>query len=199
MTPLPAIEPITLRGRRVLLEPLAAAHLPGLAAALADGELWRIPVTLVPHPDELPAFFETAQTRLRAQRELAFATIDIESQATVGSTRFMNIDRDNRRVEIGFTFIARAWQRSHINTEAKLLMLNHAFDTWQCNRVELITDVLNDKSRNAIRRIGAQEEGILRSHMIMRDGRLRDSVVYSIVRSEWPDVKASLTRRVAGN
>ena len=111
----------------------------------------------------------------------------------------MAINREHRRVEIGFTFIAQRWQRSYVNTEAKYLMLRHAFEEWGCNRVELITDVLNTKSRQAILRLGAKEEATLRSHMIMRDGRIRDSVLYSVIQSEWPRVKAALEAKIAAN
>jgi RimJ/RimL family protein N-acetyltransferase len=183
---------IALRGRRVALEPLEARHLAGLAAAIRDGNLWEIPVTMVPHPDELPQFLRVAEARHALQLELAFATVELASGAVVGSTRFMNINREHRRVEIGFTFIARSWQRSHINTEAKFLMLRHAFEAWGCNRVEFITDALNERSRTAIRRLGAQEEGVLRQHMIMRGGRLRDSVIHSVTSGEWPAVKRRL-------
>lgn len=192
LDPKKAIERVELRGPRVALEPLAAQHLPGLASAISDGSLWEIPVTSVPHPAELPLFLERAAERYDAQVERQFATIDIASGAVVGSTRFMNINREHRRVEIGFTFIARSWQRTHVNTEAKYLMLQHVFDKWGCNRVELLTDVLNARSRAAIRRIGATEEGVLRNHMIMRDGRKRDSVIHSIVVDEWPAVRGRL-------
>ena len=198
LSPTEPIERIALRGMRVALEPLSAEHLPGLAAAIADGQLWSIPVTLVPHPDELSAFLKQAETRYAAQQERPFATIDLASGAIVGSTRFMAINREHRRVEIGFTFIAQRWQRSYVNTEAKYLMLRHAFEDWDCHRVEFITDVLNTKSRQAIQRLGAKEEGTLRSHMIMRDGRVRDSALYSVIRSEWPRVKSALETKVAG-
>ncbi len=192
------IERVALRGQRIALEPLTEAHLPGLAAAIADGALWAIPVTLVPRPDELAEFLRQAETRYAQQLERPFATIDLASGAIVGSTRFMAINRDHRRVEIGFTFLAQRWQRSYVNTEAKYLMLQHAFETWDCHRVELITDALNGKSRQAILRLGALEEGIMRNHMIMRDGRVRDSVLYSVVRGDWPRVKAGLEAKMGG-
>jgi RimJ/RimL family protein N-acetyltransferase len=191
------IEEIELRGKRVLLEPLARKHLPGLAAAIHDGELWKLPVTLVPHPDELESFLSVAQARQAAQQELAFATIDLVSGRVVGSTRFMKMEARHRRTEIGFTFIAASWQRSYVNTEAKYLMLRHAFETWGCERVEFITDVLNTRSRQAILRIGAAEEGVMRNHMIMRDGRNRDSVLHSVIASEWPQIRAGLESKVA--
>jgi RimJ/RimL family protein N-acetyltransferase len=190
------IERVVLRGQRVALEPLCSEHLPGLSAAIKDGELWSIPVTLVPHPDELPEFLKRAESRYAAHLERAFATIDLASGTIVGSTRFMSINREHRRVEIGFTFLAQRWQRSYVNTEAKYLMLRHAFEEWECNRVEFITDVLNTKSRHAILRLGAKEEGVLRHHMIMRDGRIRDSAIYSVIRSEWPQVKSALEEKL---
>ena len=199
LSPNEPIERVALRGKRVALEPLSAEHLQGLATAIADGELWSIPVTLVPHPDDLTEFLKQAETRYAAQLERPFATVDLASRAIVGSTRFMAINREHRRVEIGFTFIAQRWQRSYVNTEAKYLMLRHAFEVWGCNRVEFITDILNTKSRQAILRLGAKEEATLRSHMIMRDGRTRDSALYSVVRSEWPRVKSALEVRVAAD
>jgi RimJ/RimL family protein N-acetyltransferase len=190
------IEKQVLAGQRVRLEPLTAAHLAGLADAVRDGELWKIPVTIVPPPDQLDGFLAAAEAAFSAGRELAYATIDIASGTVVGSTRFRCIEAAHRRVEIGFTFLAASWQQTHINTEAKYLMLRHAFEHWEVNRVELLTDVLNDKSRRAIARIGAQQEGILRSHMVMRDGRLRDSVIFSLIRREWPETRIALERKL---
>lgn len=190
------IESLTLLGRCVKLEPLAEHHLPGLADVINDGDLWQLPVTNVPHPKDLPQFLEAAQSAYGTQRELAFATIDLATGRVVGGTRFRNIEAAHKRLEIGFTFVAQSWQRSHINTEAKYLMLTHAFEQWGCNRVELLTDVLNAKSRNAIERIGARQEGILRSHMVMRDGRIRDSVIFSITSAEWPQVKQALQAKL---
>ena len=128
---------------------------------------------------------------------IVFATVEQSSQRVVGSTRFMNIDRANRRVEIGSTWIAPPWQRSAINTEAKYLMLRHAFEEWNCIRVELKTDALNQKSRNAILRIGAKEEGTLRQHVVTWTGRVRDSVYFSILASEWPAIKLTLEAKLA--
>lgn len=187
---------VTLESPRVRLEPLNQSHLPGLAEAIRDGELWNLPVTSVPPPEQLPAFLDAAQAAFTAGRELAFATIDKCSGRVAGSTRFRCIEAAHRRVEIGFTFIGRSWQRSHVNSEAKLLMLEHAFEHWQVNRVELLTDLLNHASRNAIARLGAREEGLLRSHMVMRDGRIRDSLIFSIIASEWPTVRAGLQARL---
>jgi RimJ/RimL family protein N-acetyltransferase len=190
------LEKVVLDGERVRLEPLEKRHLSGLDAAIADGELWTIPVTFVPRPEDLGSFFESADDAFRNGRELAFATIDKATGKIAGSTRFRCIELAHRRAEIGFTFLGQSWQRTHVNTEAKFLMLKHAFESWELNRVELLTDVLNTKSRNAIARVGAREEGILRSHMVMRDGRIRDSVMFSIVRSEWAAVKAMLVKRM---
>lgn len=186
------IEKVTLRGSRVRLEPLVHGHLAGLAEAIADGALWEIPVTTVPPPTDLPKFLKNAESAFDMQRELAFATIDVGSATVVGSTRFRNIETEDKRAEIGFTFIAKSWQRTYVNTEAKYLMLCHAFEEWEFNRVEFLTDVLNTQSRNAISRIGAKEEGVLRSHMVMPSGRIRDSAIYSITSSEWPHVKRNL-------
>ncbi len=190
------IEKVALEGHTVRLEPLAPYHAPGLAKAISDGELWKIPVTVVPHLEDLHSFFEAAESAFLAQKELAFAIVDKVSNAVAGSTRFRCIELVHKRVEIGFTFLAKSWQRTRVNTEAKYLMLKHAFESWQFNRVELLTDVLNTKSRNAIARLGAKEEGTVRSHMIMRDGRIRDSVMFSIVRDEWPSVKQTLEQKM---
>lgn len=190
------LEKMRLEGTRVLLESVGPQHLAGLASAVEDGKLWEIPVTFVPHPQDLAAFIDFAEAALCAGREHAFAIIDKDSGKIAGSTRFRCIDFGHQRAEIGFTFLGQSWQRSHINTEAKYLMLEHAFENWELNRVELLTDVLNKKSREAIVRIGAKEEGILRNHMVMRDGRIRDSIVFSIVKAEWPAVKARLAQKI---
>lgn len=190
------LEKVVLQGRQVRLEPLAPQHRDGLARAILDGELWKLPVTIVPRPDDLGEFLDAAQAAWAAGRELAFATVDEESGTIVGSTRFRCVEMAHKRLEIGFTFIARSWQRTHINTEAKYLMLRHAFEALHFNRVELLTDLLNDASRAAIARLGAQQEGVIRSHMIMRDGRIRDSVLFSIVAAEWPAVKRALEQKL---
>lgn len=195
-TPTTRLEKVRLDGARVALEPLGQQHLEGLASAVEDGRLWEIPVTFVPHPQDLAAFVEQAEAAFRDGREHAFAIIDKASGKIAGSTRFRCIDFGHQRAEIGFTFLGQSWQRSHINTEAKYLMLKHAFESWDLNRVELLTDVLNSKSRAAIARIGAKEEGILRNHMVMRDGRLRDSVIFSIVKAEWPEVAVRLAQKI---
>jgi RimJ/RimL family protein N-acetyltransferase len=190
------IEKTTLVGSKIKLEPLAQSHLPGLAEAINDGALWKVPVTFVPHPQDLPQFLSNAEAGFLAERELAFVTIDLASGAIVGCTRFRCIDIQHKRVEIGFTFIAKSWQKTYVNTEAKYLMLRHAFEQWNSNRVEFLTDALNTKSRTAISRLGARQEGTLRSHMIMRDGRIRDSVMFSVIGTEWPLVKHSLEAKL---
>lgn len=191
------IDKVILEGERVRLEPVSAAHLPGLAEAIQDGKLWEIPLTFVPPPDELSPFLANAESAFEAGKELAFATLDARSGRVMGSTRFRCIEVAHRRVEIGFTFLAASAQRTHVNTEAKYLMLRHAFEVWGCHRVELLTDERNAKSRAAIRRIGAREEGTLRHHMVMRDGFVRNSVIYGIVAPEWPAAKAALQAKLA--
>lgn len=190
------LEKAVLSGPRVRLEPLSEAHLPGLAQAIADGELWQIPVTFVPHARDLPQFFEDAESAFAAGKELAFAVMDAASSSVVGSTRFRCIEPAHHRAEIGFTFLAASWQRTYVNTEAKRLMLGHAFEAWGCNRVELLTDERNAKSRSAIARLGARQEGVLRQHMVMRDGHIRNSVIYSITALDWPQVKAALDAKL---
>ncbi|MDA0735435.1 MAG: GNAT family protein [Chloroflexi bacterium] len=192
------IEPVVLEGKHVRLEPLDEGHRERLCQAISDGELWNLFVTLVPHPDDTEQFLRNAKSAQARGDGLAFATIDKASDDIVaGSTRFMKADLPNKRIEIGYTFLGQTWQKSKINTEAKLLMLTHAFETLHLNRVELLTDYLNSNSRRAIARLGAKEEGILRSHMVMPDGRIRDSVIYSITAHEWPGVKQNLSSKIA--
>lgn len=189
--------PIILEGEFVRLEPLSTHHKQGLCDAICDGELWNLFVTLVPHPKDIDSFFSNAKNTFDNNEGIAFATIDQQTNKIVGSTRFMKANLPNKRVEIGFTFLGQSWQKTKINTEAKLLMLSHAFETMELNRVELLTDYLNTNSRNAILRLGAKEEGILRNHMVMPDGRIRDSVIYSIIKNEWPGVKQHLLYKIA--
>ncbi|HLF29039.1 MAG TPA: GNAT family protein [Anaerolineae bacterium] len=191
------IEPITLTGRTIRLEPLSLDHHTRLCEVGLDEEIWRWTTALVRTPDDMRAYLETALKWQAESTALPFVTIEQSSGRAVGSTRFGNIDRANRRVEIGWTWIGLKWQRTSVNTEAKYLMLRHAFETWGCIRVELKTDSLNARSRAAILRIGAQEEGTLRNHMITDSGRLRHSVYYSIIDSEWPEVKTRLEEKLA--
>ncbi|MBI4473532.1 MAG: GNAT family N-acetyltransferase [Acidobacteria bacterium] len=186
------IEPGTLEGRYVRLEPLKLAHVPGLAEVGLDPELWRWTTTELRTVEDMRTYVESA-LELQAQRKACpFATVERVSGRVIGSTRFANIAMEDRHVEIGWTWVTRPWQRTAINTEAKYLMLRHAFETWKCIRVELKTDALNVRSRAAILRIGAKEEGIFRNHMITRTGRIRDTVYFSIIDSEWPGVKQRL-------
>ena len=195
------LPPLILEGEVVRLEPLRREHTPLLWDAAKDSldDLFR----WIPYPMRTPEDFRHSVDRILQEQErglsVPFATIERASGRAIGSTRFMNMDLPNYRVEIGSTWIAPAWQRTASNTEAKYLMLRHAFEQWQCLRVELKTDSLNQRSRNAILRLGAKEEGTLRQHMVTWNGRRRDSVYFSILDSEWPAVKARLEARLAGS
>jgi len=190
------IEPVTLEGRHVRLEPLARAHHAALTAVGLEPELWRWIPTQIRTPEEMNAYIEIALKEQERGVSLPFAIIEKSGGRAIGSTRYGNIDRTHHRVEIGWTWVAPAWQRTAINTEAKYLLLRHAFETLGCMRVELKTDSLNERSRAAILRIGAREEGIFRNHMITSTGRIRHTVYFSIIDSEWPDVKARLQSRL---
>lgn len=186
------VGPVTLEGRQVRLEPLAMAHLAGLAEIGLDEELWRwIPVPVRTRED-LAAYIQTALDEQERGVSLPFALVEKTTGRAIGSTRYGNIDRTHHRVEIGWTWVGREWQRTAVNTEAKYLLLRHAFEMLRCIRVELKTDSLNERSRAAILRIGAREEGIFRNHMITASGRIRHSAYYSIVDTEWPAAKARL-------
>lgn len=190
------IEPVVLEGEFVRLEPLKIEHFDALCDVGLDESLWRLTANIVKKPEDLRRYVESALSDFEKGIALPFVTMDRAQNKIVGSTRFGNIDTSNRKTEIGWTWINPAWQRTYINSEAKLLMLTHAFETWNCIRVELKTDVLNDKSRNAMLRIGAKEEGTLRNHMITESGRFRDSVFFSIIESEWQKVKENLTAKL---
>jgi N-acetyltransferase len=195
------IKPVVLEGNFVRLEPLRRENLKPLWEVAKDAaeQIFR----WIPYPMRSPEDFEQwAEKALEEQERgesLVFVTVERSAGRLIGSTRFMNVDRENRRVEIGSTWIAPAWQRTAINTEAKYLMVKHAFEQWGCIRVELKTDALNQRSRNAILRIGAKEEGTLRRHLVTWTGRVRDTVYFSILDSEWPEVKARLERRLVGS
>jgi RimJ/RimL family protein N-acetyltransferase len=191
------LDPVTLESPRVRLEPLDPAHAEALLAAAADGNLWNLKVTIVPSRATLPGYLAEAFTAAAAGREQPFVIRDRATDRIVGTTRYRNIDLLHRRVEIGSTWLALSAQRTPINTHAKLLLLTHAFETLGCQRVELVTDALNARSRAAILRLGAVEEGIYRCHLIMPDGRQRDSVMFGILAAEWPRVKAGLVARAA--
>ena len=191
------VRPCVLEGGCVRLVPLVLDHLDGLCAVGLDEELWRWTVSQVRTRDEMRAYIEAALGEFRVGRALPFTTFEKRSNRAVGSTRFGSIDAPNRRLEIGWTWLGRPWQRTPLNTEAKYLMLRHAFETLGCLRVEFKTDALNDRSRRALLRIGATEEGILRSHVVTATGRVRDSVYYSLLAREWPAVKDRLERRLS--
>jgi len=191
-----AVSPVTLTGAHVQLEPLAKAHLAGLAEVGLDQELWRWIPTPVRTQEEMAAYIETALDEQARGMSLPFAIMEQATGRAIGSTRYGNIDRTHHRVEIGWTWLARESQRTAMNTEAKYLLLRHAFETLGCLRVELKTDSLNEKSRAAILRIGAQEEGVFRNHMITSTGRVRHTVYFSIIDSEWPTVKARLEAKL---
>ena len=194
-SPAPAFTPapVTLTGEWVRLEPLSLErHLDPLASIALDPDLWRWTLNVVQTKDDLRRYLEEALREQAEGRSLPFATIDLASGRAAGCTRFGNIETRHRRVEIGWTWVGREYQRTRVNTEAKLLMLQHAFETWGCHRVELKTNVLNERSRNAMLRIGAKEEGILRKHALNDRGVPRDTVYYSVIDSEWPVVKTRL-------
>lgn len=184
--------PVTLAGRFIRLEPLRADHAAPLWEAVEDPDIFRWFPNPLRTAEEMWAFVATGLADHAAGRALPFVVVDRATGALAGSTRFGNIDADNRRAEIGWTWYAPRFQRTPVNTEAKLLLLTHAFETWGCVRVELKTDALNTRSRAAIARIGATEEGTLRRHIRRGDGSFRDTVYFSILDSEWPDRKAAL-------
>jgi N-acetyltransferase len=211
------VEPVTLAGQHVRLEPLSAAHADSLIAAATDGKLWDTQVTIIPNPAGMDDYIKYALDGLAHRTQLPFVIISNasrgevtgrasrresesapnRSERIVGSTRFYEIFPHDRKCAIGYTWLAKSAQRTPVNTECKLLLLTHAFETWKCVRVELITDVLNEQSRKAILRLGAKQEGILRKHLILPTGRVRDSVFFSIIDEEWPEVKAALKRRLS--
>ncbi|WP_412069365.1 GNAT family N-acetyltransferase [Rubrivirga sp. IMCC43871] len=189
--------PTVLEGTHVRLEPLTRDHADALAEVALDPELWAWTASAVRSRADLDAYLDTALAMQADGTALPFATVHRASGRVVGSTRFGNFVAAHRRVEIGWTFVAAPWQRTPVNTEAKLLMLRHAFDTLGLTRVEWKTDALNARSRAAILRLGAVEEGTLRHHMVVADGRLRDTVYFSVTAVEWPAVEARLVERLA--
>ncbi|HEX2189882.1 MAG TPA: GNAT family protein [Longimicrobiaceae bacterium] len=191
------LEPVVLAGRHVRLEPLAPEHVPALCEAGLDPELWRWTLSAVRTPEEMRAYVEAALRERDAGRALPFATVEAAGGRVVGSTRIAGLSAADRRVEVGWSWVGRPWQRTPANTEAKYLMLRHAFETLGMARVELKTDALNQRSRAAILRLGAREEGTLRRHMRSQDGRMRDTVYFSILDDEWPEVRARLEEMLA--
>lgn len=196
--PLKITLPLTLEGAVVRLEAIRHEHAQLFWDVAKDDleDIFRWIPYVMKTPDDFRKVVDKAFEEQERGESVVFATVEKHTGRVVGSTRFMNIDRGNRRVEIGSTWIGKPWQRTAVNTEAKYLMLRHAFEVWGCFRVELKTDALNEKSRNAILRIGAKEEGTLRRHVLTWTGRVRDSVYFSILDSEWADVKAKLEGRL---
>jgi RimJ/RimL family protein N-acetyltransferase len=188
------VDPVTLEFNGVRLEPLALHHLDGLRAAAADGELWNLRITSVPEPQDTEAYIRTA---LEMNNRVAFAVVDASSDTVIGTTSYHDIMPAIDRAEIGYTWYAKSRQRSHVNTSCKLLLLSHAFDTLGCAVVGLRTDNFNYASQAAIERLGAKKDGVLRHHAPRRDGTVRDTVMYSIVRGEWHEIKSHLHYRLA--
>jgi RimJ/RimL family protein N-acetyltransferase len=191
------MNPPKLEGQHVSLRLMSKADAGALVAAASDGELWNLMFTVVPNQATVDAYVDTALRGFEAQTVVPFVTVSRACGEVIGSTRFWKIDLVNRSLEIGHTWLAKRWQRSAANTEAKYLMLRHAFEVLNCVRVQFTTDVLNEASRAAILRLGAVEEGLIRNERIMPDGRKRSSVRYSIIDTEWPAVRSALERRLA--
>ena len=188
---MPWLEPVNLSGPHARLEPLSPAHREGLVDAVKDGELWKLWYTSVPKPENMQKEIDRRLSLQAAGTMLPFTVFDAEG-AIAGMTTYMNVDAANRRVEIGSTWYAKRVQRTPLNTQCKLLLLTHAFETLDCIAVEFRTHFFNHQSRRAIERLGAKQDGILRNHQIAPNGTLRDTVVFSIIASEWPTVKAHL-------
>ena len=186
------VQPVTLSSHGVELTPLSLAHEPGLRAAAADGELWKLRVTSVPTPESTRAYIEQALAAREAGDRLAFAVIEQATGKVLGCTSYHDVLPAVKRVEIGWTWYAQSMQRSHVNTTCKLLMLTHAFETLQCHVVGWRTDNFNFASQRAIERLGARRDGVIRGHALRRDGTIRDTVMYSLRAGEWPEVKAQL-------
>lgn len=190
------VQPVTLEGRGVRLEPLVASHEAGLAAAASDGRLWDLWFTSVPSPPEVAQYIQFALDGQSAGTMLPWAVRELSSDKIVGSTRYHDIVATIDRVEIGWTWYAASWQRTHVNAACKMLLLSHAFDTLGCAIVGLRTDNFNFASQKAIERLGAKRDGVLRHHYARRDGSVRDSFMYSILREEWADVRKNLEFRL---
>jgi RimJ/RimL family protein N-acetyltransferase len=190
------VEPVVLEGRGVRLEPLSVEHEDGLAAAVADGRLWKLWFTSVPRPAEMGAYIAGALAGQRAGHMLAWAVRDVMSGTIVGSTRYHDIVPEIDRVEVGYTWYAQSWQRTRVNTTCKLLLLMHAFDALGCQVVGLRTDAFNFRSQQAIEGLGAKKDGVIRHSKMRADGTVRDTVMYSILRTEWFDVRRHLELRL---
>lgn len=192
-----AIAPVTLEGFGVRLEPLGHEHEPGLAAAASDGELWKLWFTSVPEPADTHGYVDAALEGQRAGHMLAWAVRELATNTIAGSTRYHDIVPAIDRVEIGYTWYAKRWQKTSVNTACKLLLLTHAFVSLGCGVVGLRTDNFNFGSQHAIEALGAKKDGVIRHHHPRRDGTVRDTVIYSILAAEWPDVKRHLELRLA--
>ncbi len=187
-----AVAPVTLEGSGIRLEPLSADHRQGIEAAVADGRLWELWYTRVPEPNDVQEYISSALAGQQAGHMLPWAIRELGTGTIIGSTRYHDIVPDIDRVEIGYTFYAKRWQRTHVNTTCKLLLLRHAFDALGCQVVGLRTDNFNFTSQRAIERLGAKKDGVIRHHGLRRDGSVRDTVMYSVLAREWPDVKKHL-------
>jgi len=187
----------TLVGKTIRLRPLCASDGAALVQAASDGELWNLPFTVVPSTETVGEYLRSALEGQAAGTVMPFAIETLSPKRVIGSTRFYKIDRKNRKLEIGHTWISASWQRTCVNTEAKLLLLRYAFEQLGCVRVQFQTDEINEKSRRAILRLGAKQEGILRNERIMPDGRIRNSVRFSIIDVEWPEVRRFLEERLS--
>jgi len=191
------LEPTTLEGHGVRLEPLLSAHKEGLRAAVSDGQLWELWYTRVPEPRDVGAYIAAALEGQRAGHMVPWVVRELSSGRIIGSTRYHDIMAAIDRVEIGYTWYAKSWQRTHVNTACKLLLFGHAFETLGCKVDGLRTDNFNFASQRAIERLGAKKDGVIRHHAQRRDGSVRDTVIYSVLASEWPDVKKNLLLRLA--
>jgi RimJ/RimL family protein N-acetyltransferase len=192
-----APQPVTLQGGSIRLEPMTADHVSGLEAAARDGELWNLRVTSVPAPGETPAYVAAALKGQADGHMLPFVVVDTGSGRVIGSTRYHDIVAAVERLEIGYTWYGRSWQRTHVNTTCKLLLMQHAFETLGAQLVGWRTDNYNFASQRAIERLGARRDGVLRHHALRRDGTVRDTVMYSLAAGEWPEVKAHLQYQLA--
>ncbi len=191
------IEPVTLELNGVRLEPMRSGHAVNLAAAASDGALWNLRITSVPKPDEAAAYVNKALAMHEAGTRLPFVVRELSGGKIIGSTSYHDIVPEINRVEIGFTWYAQSWQRTHVNTSCKLMLLRHAFDTLGCKVVGFRTDNFNFASQRAIERLGAKRDGVIRHHFLRRDGTVRDTVMYSITAGEWPEIEAQLRYMLA--
>src|SRR5690349_18514065 len=190
------LAPVTLEGNGVRLEPMTAAHEPALAAAAGDGRLWELWFTAIPEPAKTAEYIATALDGQKAGHMLPWVVRELKGGAIIGTTRYHDIVAAVDRVEIGYTWYAKTWQKTHVNTACKLLLLTHAFDTLKCAVVGLRTDNFNFNSQRAIAALGAKKDGVIRHHHPRRDGSARDTVIFSILAAEWPDVKRHLSARL---